>query len=87
MKRRFSDEQIIGILKKHEVGVSAAELCRKHGISDATFYNWRKKFADMSLVEMRRLKQLASENAQLKRLLADSLLDVEALKAALGRKY
>lgn len=87
MKRRFTDEQIVIILKEGEAGVPVTEICRKHGISDATFYTWRKKFGGMDAQDLRRLKQLEEENAKLKRLLAESILDADALKAALNRKY
>jgi putative transposase len=87
MKRRFTDEQIVIILKEGEAGVPVTEICRKHGISDATFYTWRKKFGGMDTQDVRRLKQLEEENAKLKRLLAESMLDADALKAALNRKY
>ncbi len=87
MKKRFSDEQIISILKEAEAGLPVKELCRKHNISDATFYTWRKKFGGMEISEARRLKSVEDENAKLKKLLAESLLDNEALKAALNRKY
>lgn len=72
-RSRFTDEQIIGVLKEHQAGLSAAELCRKHGISDATFYNWRSKFGGMEVSEAKRLKQLEDENAKLKKLLAESV--------------
>ena len=87
MKKRFSEEQIISILKEAEAGLPVKELCRKHNISDATFYTWRKKFGGMEVSEARRLKAVEDENARLKKLLAESLLDNEALKAALNRKY
>ncbi len=87
MKRRFTDEQIVGILKEGEAGVAVKEICRKHNISDATFYTWRKKFGGMEAQDIRRLKQLEDENARLKKLLAESMLDNEALKIALNRKY
>ena len=88
MKRsRFSDEQIIGILKEHQAGLSALELCRKYGISDATFYTWRKKYGGMEVSEARRLKSLEEENAKLKRLLADAMLDVSALREMLGKNF
>ncbi len=87
MKKRFSDEQIISILREAEAGVSARELCRKHAISDATFYTWRKKFGGMEVPEVKRLKSLEEENARLKKLLAEAMLDKEALQVALGRKY
>ena len=87
MKKRFSDEQIICILREAEAGVSARELCRKHAISDATFYTWRKKYGGMEVPEVKRLKSLEEENARLKKLLAEAMLDKEALQVALGRKY
>lgn len=87
MKKRFTEEQIIAILKEAEAGLSAKEVCRRHGVSDATFYTWRKKYGGLEVSEVRRLKALESENARLKKLLAESLLDTEALKVALSRKY
>ena len=88
MKRsRFSEEQIIGILKEHQAGLSAADLCRKHGISDATFYKWRSKFGGMDVSDAKRLKALEVENAKLKKLLAESMLDVSTLKEMLGKNF
>lgn len=88
MKRsRFSEEQIIGILKEHQAGLGAAELCRKHGISDATFYKWRAKYSGMEVSEAKRLKALEDENARLKRLLADAMLDVSTLREMLGKNF
>jgi putative transposase len=88
MKRsRFSEEQIIGILKEHQAGLSALELCRKHGISDATFYTWRKKYGGMEVSEARRLKALEEENARLKKLLAESMMDVSTLREMLGKNF
>jgi putative transposase len=88
MKRsRFTDDQIIGILKEHEVGLSAAELCRKHGISDATFYKWRAKYGGMDVSDAKRLKALQEENAKLKKLLAESMLDVATLRELLGKNF
>jgi putative transposase len=87
MKKRFTEEQIISILKEAEAGLSVKELCRKHNISDATFYTWRKKLGGLDVSEARRLKALEEENNRLKRLLADAMLDNEALKVALNRKY
>ncbi|KFJ78278.1 transposase family protein [Klebsiella pneumoniae] len=84
MKKRFSDEQIICILREAEAGVSARELCRKHAISDATFYTWRKKYGGMEVPEVKRLMSLEEENARLKN---EAMLDKEALQVALGRKY
>jgi len=88
MKRsRFSEEQIIGILKEHEAGVSVADLCRKHGVSDASIYNWKGRFGGMDVSEARRLKALKDENTRLKRLLADAMLDNAALKDLVGKKW
>ena len=84
MKRsRFSEEQIIGILKEHEAGVSVADLCRKHGVSDASIYKWKAKYGGMDVSEAKRLKTLEEE----KRLLADAMLDNVALKDLLGKKW
>jgi len=79
-KSRFTDEQIIGFLKQAENGVAVKELCRKHGFSDATFYKWRGRFGGMEVAEARRLKELEGENTKLKKLLAEAMLDIEALK-------
>ena len=87
MKKRFTEEQIIGILKEADAGAKVAELCRKHGISDATYYNWKAKFGGMTVSDAQRLKALEAENARLKRLLAESMLDNAALKDVLGRKW
>jgi putative transposase len=88
MKRsRFTEEQIIGILREQEAGMSMAEVCRKHAISSATFYAWKAKFGGMEVSEAKRLKQLEDENAKLKRLLADSMLDNAALKDLLAKKF
>ncbi|MGY4412203.1 putative transposase [Bradyrhizobium sp. LB7.1] len=86
MKRsRFSEEQIIGILKEHEAGVSGADLCRKHGVSDASIYKWKAKFGGMEVSEAKRLKAMEDENTRLKRLLADAMLDNAALKELVGK--
>ena len=88
MKRsRFTEEQIIGILKEHQAGMSAADLCRKHGISDATFYNWRSKYGGMEVSDAKKLKALEAENAKLKKLLAESMMDVSTLKEMLGKNF
>ncbi len=88
MKRsRFSEEQVIGVLKEHEAGVPVAELCRKHGMSSATFYAWKAKFGGMDVSDAKRLKTLEDENARLKKLLADAMLDNSALKDLLSRKW
>jgi len=86
-KRRFSEEQMIGVLKEHEAGMKVSELCRRHGISDATFYNWKAKFGGMDVSEAKRLRSLESENAKLKRLLADAELDKLMLKDLLSKKW
>ena len=88
MKRsRFTEEQIIGILREQEAGVPVADLCRKHGLSSPTFYKWKAKYGGMDVSEARRLKALEDENAKLKRMLADSRLDNVALKDLLGKKW
>lgn len=88
MKRsRFSEEQIIGILKEHQAGMTAVVLCRKHGISDATFYKWRSKYGGMEVSDAKRLKALEEENAKLKKLLAEQMMDVSTLKEMLGKNF
>jgi putative transposase len=87
MKKRFTEEQIIGVLREADTGAKVAELCRKHGISDATFYNWKAKFGGMTVSEAQRLKELEVENNKLKRLLAEAMLDNAALKDVVGRKW
>ncbi|CUX03159.1 Insertion element ISR1 uncharacterized 10 kDa protein A3 [Agrobacterium genomosp. 2 str. CFBP 5494] len=86
-KQRFTEEQIIGVLKEQEAGVKAADLCRKHGISEATFYHWKAKYGGMEVSEAKRLKALEDENAKLKKLLAEQMLDVAALRELLGKKW
>jgi putative transposase len=85
-KSRFSEEQIIGFIKEAEAGMPVAQLCRKHGFSDASFYKWRAKFGGMDVSEARRLRDLEGENNKLKKLLAEAHLDIEALKTAFGVK-
>ena len=88
MKRsRFTEEQIIGVLKEHQAGMSAADLCRKHGISDATFYTWRSKYGGMEVSDAKKLKALDEENRKLKKLLAEQLLDNATLKEMLGKNF
>lgn len=88
MKRsKFTDEQIVLILREQEAGAKTADVCRRHGISTATFYAWKAKYGGMDVSKTRRLKALEAENAKLKRLLADAMLDNTALKDLLGRKW
>jgi putative transposase len=88
MKRsRFSEEQIIAILKQQESGVATADACREHGISSATFYKWKAKFGGLEVSDARRLKALEDENAKLKKLLAEQMLDNAMLKDVASRKW
>lgn len=88
MKRaRYTEEQIIGILKEHEAGAKCADLCRKHGMSEGTFYSWKSKFGGMTVSEARRLKALEEENAKLKKLLAEQVLDAAAMRELLAKKW
>ncbi len=88
MKRsRFTDEQIIGILKEQEAGAKTADVCRKYGISDATFYQYKAKFGGLEVAEAKKLRMLEDENAKLKKLLADTMLDNAALKDLLAKKW
>lgn len=85
-KKRFNEEQIIGVLKEAEAGMKVVDLCRQHGISDVTFYKWRSKYGGLEVSEARRLKQLEEENQRLKRLVADQALDIQVLKEVLVKK-
>lgn len=87
MKKRFTEEQIIGFLKEVDSGIPVKELCRKHGFSEASYYLWRSKFGGMSVPEAKRLKELEIENARLKKLLAESVLESEVIKEALRKKW
>jgi len=88
MKRsRFNEEQIIGILREHEAGVKTADVCRKHGISSASFYQWKAKYGGLDVSEARRLKMLTDENAKLKKLLAEAMLDNAMLKELNSKKW
>ena len=88
MKRgRFTEEQIIGILREQEAGAKTADVCRKHGVSDATFYKWKAKYGGLEVSEAKRLRALEDENGRLKRMLADTMLDNAALKDLLGKKW
>ena len=86
-KSRFIEEQIINVLKEQQAGVPVADLCRKHGISDATFYTWRRKYGGMEVSDTRKLKAVEEENRKLKKLLAEAMLDVATLREALGKNF
>ena len=86
-KGRFSEEQIINVLKEHQAGIPVMELCRKNGISDATFYTWRAEYGGMAVSEARKLKALEDENRKLKKLLAEAMLDAATLREALGKNF
>jgi putative transposase len=85
--KRFNTEQIIGVLKEAEAGMPVKELCRKHGMSDATLYNWKAKYGGMAVSEARRLKDLEEENRRLKKLVADQALDIQMLKEITTKKW
>lgn len=85
--KRFTEEQIIGILKQAQAGMKIVDLCRMHGISDATFYNWRSKYGGMEVSDAKRLKDLESENRRLKQMLADTMLENQAIKDVLLKKW
>jgi putative transposase len=86
-KSRFKEEQILKILKEQETGKKVSEICRFHGISEATFYNWKSKYAGMELHELKRLKELEEENARLKRMYSEKSMDYEILKDVLSKKF
>ena len=86
-RKRFTEEQIIGVLREHEAGARAADLARKRGISEATLYNWKAKYGGMDVSDARRLKTLEEENGKLKKLLADAMLDASALRELLAKKW
>jgi putative transposase len=87
MKKRYTEEQIIGAIKRHEAGTRVDEICREMNISIGTFYNWRSKYAGLEVNEAKRLKDLESENNRLKKLLAEKLLENEAMKDVLSKKW
>ena len=86
-KSRFTEEQIIGVLREQESGMATAEVCRRHGISSATFFRWKAKFGGMDVSDARKLKQLEDENGKLKRLLAEAMLDITMLKDLNSKKW
>jgi putative transposase len=86
-RKRFSEEQIIGILKEHEAGIAVADLCRKHGVSDASIYKWKARYGGLDVSEAKRLKQLEDENSKLKKLLAEAMLDNAMLKDIATKKF
>ena len=86
-RKRYSEEQIIGVLKESEAGIRTQELCRKHGISTATFYKWKSKFGGMEVSDARKLRHLEDENQKLKRIVANQALDIEALKAINSKNF
>jgi putative transposase len=85
--KRYTEEQIIGFLKEHEAGVKVADLTRRHGFSEQSFYRWKSKYGGMEVSEAKRLRELEAENAKLKRLLAEAELDKAALKDVIGKKW
>ncbi|BFM08582.1 hypothetical protein R50071_49730 [Halioxenophilus aromaticivorans] len=87
MKKRYTEEQIIKAIKQHEAGTKVPDICRELGISEGTFYNWRSKYAGMEVNEAKRMKDMEAENARLKKLLAEKLLEVEAMKDVLSKKW
>jgi putative transposase len=86
-RKRFSEEQIVGILKEHEAGIAVSELCRRHGVSDASIYKWKAKYGGLEVSEAKRLKALEDENAKLKKLLADAMLDNLMLRDLNSKKW
>ena len=86
-RKRFTEDQIIGVLREHEAGAKATDLARKHGVSEATLYNWNAKYGGMDVSDAKRLKALEDENAKLKKLLADQMLEASALRELLSKKW
>lgn len=86
-KTRFTEAQIIGILNEQEQGIKVSDLCRKHGISDATFYNWKSKYGGMKVDELKRLRELEQENARLKKIIANQSLDIDIMKEVISKKW
>ena len=86
-RKRFSEEQIIGVLREHEAGAKTGDLARKYGVSEATLYNWKAKYGGMDVSDSKRLRALEEENAKLKKLLADQMLEASALRELLSKKW
>ena len=86
-RKRHTEEQIIAVLKEAQAGVSAQELCRKHGVSDATFYKWRAKYSGLEVSDVKKLRQLEEENRRLKQMVAEQALDIQALKAITTKNW
>ena len=86
-RKRFTEEQIIGVLRESEAGAKTDDICRRHGISSATFYSWRKKYSGMDASEAKRLRELEAENAKLKRIVADQMLDMTSMKELLAKNW
>jgi putative transposase len=86
-KTKFTEAQIIGILNEQEQGIKVSDLCRKHGISDATFYNWKSKYGGMKVDELKRLRELEQENARLKKIVANQSLDIDIMKDVISKKW
>lgn len=86
-RKRFTEEQIVGVLREHEAGAKAADLARKHGVSEATLYNWKAKYGGMEVSDAKRLQALEDENAKLKKLLAGQMLEASALRELLAKKW
>lgn len=86
-KSKFTESQIIGVLKEQEQGVKISELCRQHGISEATFYNWKSKYGGMNVDELKRLRELEQENARLKKIVANQSLEIDIIKDVLTKKF
>jgi len=86
-RKRFSEEQIVGVLREHEAGAKTADLARRHGVSEATIYSWKAKYGSMDVSDVKRLKALEEENARLKKLLAEQMLDAAALRELVSRKW
>ena len=87
MKKRFTEEQIIGSIKEHEAGVETGDICRRLNISKGTFYNWRSKYAGLEVNDAKRMRELESENSKLKKLIAEKMLEIEAMRDVLTKKW